>query len=1366
MKSIFVSSTFKDMHEERDILHKRVIPELNEYATQYGESVSLCDLRWGVNTEDLDSEEGSRKVLSVCLDEIDRCRPYMIVLLGERYGWIPEPETLREIEKTRAGMNLEDLEKSVTALEIEYGALGNKEQLEHTLFYFREFEGTVPEKYGREDTLHERKLSQLKKRIRNLAGDRVRTYIVTWDTERNTLKGLEHFAEQMTADLKELLEEEWKEYALLTPFERDQRLQWDFARQKSVQFRAREGLIDQYLNKLNQGQNLLAISGASGSGKSTLIGRLAVRLQEEGKEVLPIFCGSTMFCNDAMDVIRYIVRYIEDCFSLEHYEIKKSREVEGLLFEDETGYRGNKTDADRWKERLTDMCALYTEKSDKELVILIDALDQLFPDEIRERLRFIPANLTSKVKMVCSSLDNFDTGYHKKWEQAEELLPLDETDKKAVIDGILHSQGRELSFPVIEKIMTKKGSDNPLYLSLVVQRLAMMDQEDFEKIIATGDGMDAITEYQIAVMDRLPENLEDLCMDLVQAASEKLDNNMAELAVRYIAVSRYGLRETDLEGIFANQGIEWSSLGFTLFFQYMNDFALLRDDGRWDFVHQCFRQGIINRTINLKELHRRILEQLIQLEPKDNVRKEEIIYHCYGADDRAFFVAYIDKYKCNEEIIGSVLEVIHEIIRKEGSQWLCEVIKEGNIYGATYNFIELFIDGFDDNLMTLKEFESYKSILESILLLLEKMPIDVSNLFDQLLTYLRLVSVLYRIGSNLQDKRARLFNISLSNELSKKIIELSKKIEKIIMPSDPSLALIILCHGYTVCLPEDSELVSLLDLIIECAETKKVEAQKFGTIFRLIDKICCQKGGKAREVHMHVVVEELEKKLSKDGGTKERLERLSDVYKWLGESYFEEGGKENQEKACEMYEKSLEMAKELVKGGNTPENLEKLSRAYSDLGNSYQTEGGEENQKKACKMYEKSLEIAKELVKVNNTPENLEKLSHAYTNLGNSYQGRREKENQTKACEIYRCALKVAKEQKEPKSLEELSYIYERLGDNYCKESREIACEMYEKSLMLIKEWVKKDRTALSASSLEVISYKLLEIYLEEAKENQKKACKMYKKSLEVEKELVKENRTPKRLKVLSQTYSILGDEYQMKGGTENQKKACEMYEKSLEIAKELVKEDRTPEGLLEISCIYDSLGKSYREAGGRENLIKACEMYGRSLETAQEGIKDNQTPFISQWLEYTYLDLGSTYFLLGDIYCKNGGKVNLRKGREIYKKGLESVKEYIEKINRTQRSLWLISILYRRLGDSYYVEGGKENLDKSRKMYNISLEVSKKIVKEDHSPESLRELQLIYDRLRMSYEKEGGKENQKKIQEMCEKIKKIGKELERGERE
>ena len=37
MKTIFISSTFKDMHYERDLMHEKVLPELNAYAAQYGD---------------------------------------------------------------------------------------------------------------------------------------------------------------------------------------------------------------------------------------------------------------------------------------------------------------------------------------------------------------------------------------------------------------------------------------------------------------------------------------------------------------------------------------------------------------------------------------------------------------------------------------------------------------------------------------------------------------------------------------------------------------------------------------------------------------------------------------------------------------------------------------------------------------------------------------------------------------------------------------------------------------------------------------------------------------------------------------------------------------------------------------------------------------------------------------------------------------------------------------------------------------------------------------------------------------------------------------------------------------------------------
>lgn len=49
--SIFVSSTFNDMMNERDILVRYVMPELSEYFNPKGIDVHLIDLRWGVVSE-------------------------------------------------------------------------------------------------------------------------------------------------------------------------------------------------------------------------------------------------------------------------------------------------------------------------------------------------------------------------------------------------------------------------------------------------------------------------------------------------------------------------------------------------------------------------------------------------------------------------------------------------------------------------------------------------------------------------------------------------------------------------------------------------------------------------------------------------------------------------------------------------------------------------------------------------------------------------------------------------------------------------------------------------------------------------------------------------------------------------------------------------------------------------------------------------------------------------------------------------------------------------------------------------------------------------------------------------------------------
>jgi telomerase protein component 1 len=82
---IFISSTFRDMHAERDRLVRFVFPELRERCRQIRVHVLDVDLRWGITEEDATAG----KALDICLDEIDTCRPYFLGLLGFRYGYIP-----------------------------------------------------------------------------------------------------------------------------------------------------------------------------------------------------------------------------------------------------------------------------------------------------------------------------------------------------------------------------------------------------------------------------------------------------------------------------------------------------------------------------------------------------------------------------------------------------------------------------------------------------------------------------------------------------------------------------------------------------------------------------------------------------------------------------------------------------------------------------------------------------------------------------------------------------------------------------------------------------------------------------------------------------------------------------------------------------------------------------------------------------------------------------------------------------------------------------------------------------------------------------------------------------------------------------
>ena len=122
---VFLSSTFADMQSEREALLKRVFPGLRRTCRERGVDLVEVDLRWGIT--EAQAEQG--EVLPICIREIDKCRPYFIGILGQRYGSIPGdlPDAPWALPGT-----------SITHMEIHWAALRTGARTDRTFFFFRQ----------------------------------------------------------------------------------------------------------------------------------------------------------------------------------------------------------------------------------------------------------------------------------------------------------------------------------------------------------------------------------------------------------------------------------------------------------------------------------------------------------------------------------------------------------------------------------------------------------------------------------------------------------------------------------------------------------------------------------------------------------------------------------------------------------------------------------------------------------------------------------------------------------------------------------------------------------------------------------------------------------------------------------------------------------------------------------------------------------------------------------------------------------------------------------------------------------------------------------------------------------------------------
>src|SRR5262249_32272325 len=113
---LFLSSTFRDMQIERDILARLVLPRQRAMLAGQGAALQEVDLRWGV-TAAMASAGGA---LVVCLRQVAECFPLVLGLLGRRAGGAPPRIVVEQFDPAFA----EALPKgaSFTEAEMRYAA--------------------------------------------------------------------------------------------------------------------------------------------------------------------------------------------------------------------------------------------------------------------------------------------------------------------------------------------------------------------------------------------------------------------------------------------------------------------------------------------------------------------------------------------------------------------------------------------------------------------------------------------------------------------------------------------------------------------------------------------------------------------------------------------------------------------------------------------------------------------------------------------------------------------------------------------------------------------------------------------------------------------------------------------------------------------------------------------------------------------------------------------------------------------------------------------------------------------------------------------------------------------------------------------
>lgn len=620
---VFLSSTFRDMQEERNYLMANIFPLVRQRCHERDVVFTEIDLRWGITEE---AAQNGRTV-ELCLQEIGRCRalvlpPFFIGFLGERYGWVPALQDLGAYWNAHAGSPYAERIRqalsqglSVTELEIRFGfldSLGSAAPC-RVLMLLRDPALTRHfTKQSLSQPLVESAATRVSftTRLRRLLASSPEPSDVSGTKEQSALS--DEFGDAPASKYKlELLKEVVRkahrvnsislmdgydsvaafghavhdflveQIDALFPIQEapDATTQVTAAHRAYAASRLRSYvdtpfLSEQMLAWLHSpdSKHLAMLQGTSGSGKSAFLAHLAARVGKCGDSwVFTHFCG------------------VDGYAKLNHW---RDRLLDALRANGWGTASLSGQDAERWAE-LPLLLAQASRVTGRSIVLVLDAINQLaeFPSALDQlEITAWPAG----VRLIASCTPDVTVG--PAWH-IENMPALCEAARREFVTSFLGNFAKSISEPLMQEVVSAPACENRLFLKLVLEEA---------RVHASHESLPA----RVGDMLKHPGSgaLFLACLEEVDRDFAIHASGLATAASRLIGASRRGLTQHELAELL-------SALGRTR----LPDAVLLpllanlqpyleRHDGRLQLMHTTLADALQARHTAALAVRRQLID--------------------------------------------------------------------------------------------------------------------------------------------------------------------------------------------------------------------------------------------------------------------------------------------------------------------------------------------------------------------------------------------------------------------------------------------------------------------------------------------------------------------------------------------------------------------------------------------------------------------------------------------------------------------------------------------------------------------------------------------------------------------------------------